>query len=225
MEFEGRPRGDAPVDDAQLPALTLGRLFGPCGLLSLPTRLRLAELLAEPGRPLVLFEGELTALTLPPDAAGRALVVSLVVEGLPHQVMATPLAAQPLGEVLPLLAELRGPIETAGLAPNLVAALAANDVTSWRSLAGWRLTQMARWGSIRKRALTALVHRSLHAAATAIPGGAALSAPPVEPPDLAVLLDHERGTGRSTLRDALGTYLDAADAASADTTPASCCSP
>ncbi len=209
MKFEGPPAGDASADDAQLLALpaTLGRLFEPCGLLALPSRLRLAEVLAEPGRPLALFDGELRALPLPAGAAGRAEVAALVADGLPSQVMATSVASQPLGEVLPLLADLPGPIETAGLAPSLVAALAANGVTSWQSLAGWRLTEMARWARIGTSALTALLHASLHAASTAIPAPAAL----IEPADLAVLLCHERSTGRSTLRDSLGRYLGIAE--------------
>src|SRR4051794_15331821 len=122
MKFEGAAAGRRPMAEPPLPALTLGRLFGPCGLLALPARLRLAESLAVPGRPLAVFDGEFAALPLPAQPAARAEVVAVVADALPEQVMATPLAGLALGDVLPLLAGLPGGVDTADLAQSLVTA-------------------------------------------------------------------------------------------------------
>ena len=167
MKFEGSEAGDLLAVAPPLPALTLGRLFGPCGLLALPVRLRLAETLAVPGRPLALFDGELAALPVPPTPAARAEVVALVAGALPEQVMATPLADLALGEVLPLLAGLPGAIETADLAQSLARALQVKGVTTWQALATCRLSEIAAWGRVRKAALSALLRTSFRAAATA----------------------------------------------------------
>src|SRR4051794_33698826 len=167
MKFGGSEAGDLPTVAPPLPALTLGRLFGPCGLLALPARLRLAETLAVAGRPLALLDGELAALPISAHPAGRTETVALVADALPEQVMATPLAGLALGEVLPLLARLPGAIETIDLAQSLVRALQTKGVTTWQALATCRLSEIAGWGRVRKATLSALLRTSFRAAATA----------------------------------------------------------
>ncbi len=196
------------MPDSEQPRLRL--LFPRIEVLPVPTRRRLAELLAVPGASPALLSEEILALPLPAAPDDQASVRQAIQAGLDRGSLAH-LAELQVGEVVPAIEGRDGFIGTLPCSPRLRAVLQRSGVASWAELAKRRLDEIGQWVNVGQGTLSELVGLAVAAGMEFL----AVRAPTAESPtsgacpDLVTLLDYERSAGGVGLRRLLESFAAA----------------
>ena len=176
----------------------LGDYFGACDVLTLDTRLELAELLAVPGEPTALAGNEVSRLAMPETRELLDEVRAAISHGLTLGMMTT-LADRRVVDVLPAIS--RAPVRRfdTAMSVRLRAALTRKGTDSWESLAHLKLGDIGRLTNVGPRSLLTLLHCGLAAEFECVDSADA----PMPPGDINALLAYEAEVGSTALADAL----------------------